>query len=312
MQPGLSTYVFFEHRLHAGHLDALLAAGARPSGTVTIELCAARHHFDYTDAESVREAAAWFRSNDVRAVLHQPIYLTDRADTQWSRHVTPNLNLIANEKSHRIAAMDEVKRAIECAEQIPFADFVLHLGLKDTPWDEPAIEHSFTAIEHVKAFASPLGLRLLLENLQNEVTTPEHLLYILRTGHFDSVAVCLDLGHLHLGQSPADTATDSGVSAAMELLGDRIAQLHIHDNHGPFAPEAALSSSIEMKDEHLWPGDGTIDWPGVLPILATLPDATPAILEPVCNRVESTESVTRKASRVFSDHARLVGQLRLI
>jgi sugar phosphate isomerase/epimerase len=312
MQPALSTYVFFEHRLHPGHLDALAAAGAR-----TIELCAARHHFDYTDAQSVREAAAWFRSNPVRAVLHQPIYLTDRADTQWSRHVAANLNLIAPEKTHRVAAMDEVKRAIECAEQVPFADVILHLGLKETAWDDAAIDNSITAIEHLKAFASPLGLRLLLENLQNEVTTPDHLLYILKAGHFDSVAVCLDLGHLHLGQPPTDAATDSGVIAAIELLGSRIAQLHLHDNHGPFAHEAALSSSTEMKDEHLWPGDGapggsTIDWPLVVPILATLPDATPAVLEPACDRDQSLESVTRKASRVFSDHARLVGQLRLI
>jgi hypothetical protein len=94
MQPGLSTHVFFQHRLHPGLLDALHAAGAQ-----TIEVFAARHHFDYTDAPAVRETAAWFRSNDVRAVLHQPIYITDRADTQWSRHVAPNLNLIATEKT---------------------------------------------------------------------------------------------------------------------------------------------------------------------------------------------------------------------
>jgi sugar phosphate isomerase/epimerase len=331
MHPGLSTYVFFEHRLHSGHLDALLAAGARTPGTMTIELFAARHHFDYTDPQSIREAASWFRSNPVRAVLHQPIFLADggRAyrggDTsQWSRHVAPNLNLIANEKSSRIAAMDEVKRAIECAEQVPFADVVLHLGLKDTAWDEAAIDNSFTAIEHLKAFASPLGIRLLLENLQNEVTTPEHLLYILKTGHFDKVGVCLDLGHLHLSQLPPnpdadpDVPNDSGVAAAIELLGSRIAQVHLHDNHGPFAPEAALNSSTDMKDEHLWPGystpgGNTIDWPVVIPILAaSLPDNTPGILEPACDRDETLESVTRKASTVFSDHARLVGQLRLI
>ena len=50
----------------------------------------------------------------------------------------------------------------------------------------------------------------------------------------------------------------------------------------------------------------------VVPILATLPDTTPGILEPACDRDETLESVTRKASTVFSDHARLVGQLRLI
>ena len=84
MQPGISTHVFFQHRLHPGLLDALAAAGARTGGsvtgqTMTIEVFAARHHFDYTDAPAVRELASWFRSNDVRAVLHQPIYISDRA-----------------------------------------------------------------------------------------------------------------------------------------------------------------------------------------------------------------------------------------
>ena len=183
-----------------------------------IEVFAARHHFDYTTdplSPSASSLAAWFRSNDVRAVLHQPIYISDRADAQWSRHVAANLNLIAPEKSHRIAAMDEVKRALESAEQVPFTAAVISLGLNHSAWDDLAIEHSLTAIEHLKAFASPLGVRLLLENMENEVTTPEHLLYIIKTGHFDSVGVCLDVGHLHLAQ-PVDGAPrdSSGVSAA--------------------------------------------------------------------------------------------------
>jgi sugar phosphate isomerase/epimerase len=265
---------------------------------MTIEVCAARHHFDYTDAESVREIAAWFRSSDVRAVLHQPIYLSDRADTQWSRHVAANLNLIAPEKSHRIAAMDEVKRALECAEQVPFAEAVLHLGLRDSAWDEPAIERSLTAIEHLQAFASPLGVRLLLENLQNEVATPEHLLYILQSGHFDRIDIALDLGHLHLAQPVEDAPRDSGVGAAIALLGKRIAQVHLHDNHGPLAPH------VDMKDEHLWPGEGTpgggtIDWAAVSASLAALPAATPGILEVACDRDEPAESVTRKAEAAF-------------
>src|SRR5438309_1027337 len=120
MQPGLSTHIFFDQRLHPGHLDTLLTAGAR-----TIEVFAARHHFDYMAPQPVREVAAWFRSNEVRPVLHQPIYLADRGraalssdPVQWSRHVAPNLDLVSRDKGHRIAAMDEVKRALECAEQI--------------------------------------------------------------------------------------------------------------------------------------------------------------------------------------------------
>ena len=305
MQPALSTYVFFQHRLHPGLLDALHSAGAR-----TIEVFAARHHFDYTDALAVRETASWFRSNDVRAVLHQPIYLSDRSrayssgdPAQWSRHVAANLNLIASEKTHRIDAMDEVKRALECAEQVPFAAAVLHLGLRDTAWDEPAIEHSITAIEHLKAFASPMGVRLLLENVQNEVTTPDHLLYILNSGHFDHAGVSLDIGHLHLAQPNTGAPADSGLANAVELLGDRIAQIHLNDNHGP------LAHNVDMKDEHLWPGEGTIDWNAVAPGLAALPANTPGILEIACDRDEAPESVTRKASAYFSEQSRLVDQL---
>jgi sugar phosphate isomerase/epimerase len=305
MQSGISTHVFFQHRLHPGLLDALHAAGAQ-----TIEVFAARHHFDYSDTPAVREMAAWFRSNDVRAVMHQPIYVTDGGrdyssgdSAQWSRHVAPNLNLLAPEKTHRIAAMDEVKRALESAEQVPFTAMVMHLGLKDAEWDETAIEHSLTAIEHLKAFAAPLGVRLLLENLQNDVTTPEHLQHILKVGHFDSVGVCLDVGHLHLSMPANDAPQDSGVGAAVELLGSRIAQVHLHDNHGAFAQSTALNNNADMKDEHLWPGDGSIDWTAVSPALAALPATTAGILEIVSDRDEAPETVTRKAEAALRKFA---------
>src|SRR5271170_2325510 len=180
MQPGLSTHVFLPQRLHPGLLDALHRSGAQ-----VIEIFAARHHFDYTDRDAVRDIATWFNSTGVGATLHQPLYISDRADAQWSRHVAPNLNLIDPEKSRRIAAMDEVKRALESAEQIPI-----------------------TACEHLKAFAHPLGVRILLENLQNEITTPEHLLEIVRVGHFDRVGVCLDVGHAHLAAPEANKGID--------------------------------------------------------------------------------------------------------
>ena len=50
------------------------------------------------------------------------------------------------------------------------------------------------------------------------------------------------------------------------MLGDRIVSMHVHDNHG-------------TKDEHLWPGDGTIDWPGVREALARLKTPPAAVLE---------------------------------
>ena len=71
--------------------------------------------------------------------------------------------------------MDEVKRALEIAEAMPVRSMVVHLGLNDDEWDTRALDDSLTAIEHLKAFAGPLGVQLLLENLNNQVATPEHL-----------------------------------------------------------------------------------------------------------------------------------------
>src|SRR6202046_21125 len=277
MQPGLSTHVFLPQRLHPGLLAALHKSGAQ-----VIELFAARHHFDYTDRAAVRDIATWFNSTGAGATLHQPLYLSDRAAAQWPRHVAPNLNLIDPEKSRRISAMDEVKRALESAEQIPISACTLHLGHKDDAWDLRALENSLTAIEHLKAFAHPLGVRILLENLQNEITTPEHLLEILRVGHFDRVGVCLDIGHAHLAAPEKNIAIDE----AFELLKPRIAQLHLHDNQG-------------AKDDHLWPGSGTIDWANVARHIATPPAATPGILEIAYGLEETPDSVTKKATQAF-------------
>jgi sugar phosphate isomerase/epimerase len=77
-----------------------------------------------------------------------------------------------------------------------------------------------------------------------------------------------------------------GVFEAISVLGSRIVSVHTHDNNG-------------MKDEHLWPGDGTIDWPAVCASLAALPAATPGILEVESDRDEAPESVTRKAEKAF-------------
>lgn len=299
MQPGLSTHVFLQQRLHPGLLDAMLHGGA-----TTIEVFAARHHFDYNDRASVRDLAAWFRDNNVTPTLHQPIYMGYGTDAQWSRHVSPTLNLIAIEKTRRIDAMDEVKRALDSAEQIPFTTITLHLGLKDDLWDLRALENSLTAIEHVKAFAHPLGVKVLLENLQNDVTSPEHLLQILNIGHFDTVGICLDLGHLHLASPHADAASNQAgaaanqhVAEAIELLRPRIAALNLHDNHG-------------LRDEHLWPGAlsqpaSGIDWNHVSRQIATLPNHLPGILEIAHDLNETPESVTRKSSDFLSSQSRL-------
>jgi sugar phosphate isomerase/epimerase len=283
---GSSTHVFLSQRLHPGMLDALANGGAK-----TIEVFAARYHFDYADRAQVKEIAAWFRSNEVTASLHQPL----TTETHFSRHAAMNLDLIDREKVRRIEAMDEVKRALEAAEQIPFESCVLHLGMKGDKWSEATLEYALTAVDHVKAFASPLGVKLLLENLQNEVATPEHLMDVLRIGHFDSVGVCLDVGHAHLA--------DSGIAGAFEVLKGRIAEVHLHDNNG-------------VRDEHLWPesgserslaaAKGSIDWTETYRLMDSLPSATRGVFEIGYEGVEGSDFVSKMLGEVMSHRTRLL------
>lgn len=274
MQFGMSTHLYLPQRLTPALLDTLHAADAQ-----AVEVFASRHHFDYTDRAAVREAADWFRSNNVGATMHMPIFTEDE-EANWSRHTLPTLNLIDTNKSARITAMDEVKRALEAAEQVPFHSCVLHLGRRDDEWDNRALDDSLTAIEHLKAFASPLGVQLLLENLTNAVATPENLLEILRVGHFSTVGVCLDVGHAHLASS---------VPEAFELLAPRIRELHLHDNH-------ALAGG--RGDEHLWPGDGSLDWKALGAAIKSLAPETTGMFEIAYDAENSADMAARFRSAV--------------
>ncbi|SFS09157.1 Sugar phosphate isomerase/epimerase [Granulicella pectinivorans] len=273
MQLGISSHVLLQQRLHPTHLDAFAAAGARH-----IELFAARNHFDYTDRNAVKEIAAWFRSSEIKPSLHQP---TD-AESRWTRHSAPTLNLVAPDKFRRIEAQDEIKRALETAEQIPFTTLTLHLGLNHDAWDDTILEHCLTTVEHLKAFAGPLGVKLLIENLYNDVATPAHLMSILKIGHFDSVNIAFDLGHAHLAPNqPLD-----GIEPALKLIKPRIGALHLHDNDA-------------NTDQHLWPltmEKGGIDWAKVLP---QLPTNVPAIVEIAHDPPLDIDTIVTKFTATF-------------
>ncbi len=299
---GISSHLLFPDRLSPGTLDTLRDAGAD-----VIEVFAARHHFDYTDRQAVREVANWFHSMPVVATMHMPIY-TEAEESQWSKHTAPTLNLVSRAKGERIAAMDEVKRALEAAEQVPFRACVLHLGLGDDRWATESLDLSLTAVEHLKAFAAPLGVQLLLENLTNDLATPAHLQEIVRVGHFDTVGFCLDLGHAHLTQPTmpdetgfdcharerlreefGDAALKDGLAEAFQVFGDRLVELHLHDNGGG-------------RDEHLWPGEAAggkgVDWGVVRASLARLKDAPAEMLEIAYEPATPIREVSRKAGAV--------------
>src|SRR6202453_1099632 len=250
MLKAISTLVYVKERLHPGLLDGLVRGGAQ-----AIEIFAARQHLDYANRKQhVREIADWFRTSGIILnSVHAPLY----ADYEWGRAGAPQMNIASTDRASRIDAMDEIKRALELAEHIPFRFLVQHLGVSRESFDDRKFEAAMTSIEHLRAFAKPLGVRILLENIPNELSTPERLVEFIRAAHFDDVGVCFDFGHAHIMGS---------VSEAFEILRKQIWSTHVHDND-------------KVNDSHLWPGQGTINWKQAMGLLRSAPQTPPLMLE---------------------------------
>jgi sugar phosphate isomerase/epimerase len=250
MLKAVSTYIYVKERLHPGLLDGLVSHGAQ-----AIEIFGARQHFDYANRKAhIREIADWFRASGIPLhSLHSPLY----SDYEWGRAGSPPVNVASTDRAGRVDAMDEIKRALEVAEQIPFRFLIQHLGTPNESFEEKKFEAAMTSIEHLRAFAKPLGVSILLENIPNELSVPEKLVEMIHTAHFDDVGVCLDFGHAHLMNS---------VRESFEILQRYIRSSHVHDNK-------------KDKDSHLWPGQGTIDWKEAMELFRSAPQAPPLLLE---------------------------------
>src|ERR1700694_2726942 len=269
MQRAVSTYLYVKERLHPGLLDELVKAGAQ-----SIEIFAARQHFDYANRKQhVREIADWFRSTGVTLnSIHAPLY----SDYEWGRAGSPPVNIASTDRAGRVDAMDEIKRALEIAEHIPFRFLVQHIGNPNDAFDEKKFEAAMTSVEHLRAFAKPLGVRVLMENIPNELSTPERLVEFIRAAHFDDVGVCFDFGHAHIM---------SDVPQAFETVRSYVHSSHVHDN-------------AKDHDSHLWPGSGSIDWKQAMELLRSAPNTPPVLVE-----IEADEKVNplEKMSQAFGE-----------
>ncbi|HWY04624.1 MAG TPA: sugar phosphate isomerase/epimerase family protein [Candidatus Acidoferrum sp.] len=250
MQKAVSTFLFVKERLHPGILDGLARSGAQ-----AIEIFAARQHLDYANRKQhVREIADWFKGSTVPLhSVHAPLY----GDYEWGRAGAPPVNIASIDRAGRVDAMDEIKRALEIAEQIPFRFLIQHIGLPNESFDEKKFEAAMTSVEHLRAFAKPLGVRILLENIPNELSEPQKLVEFIHATRFDDLGICFDFGHAHMM---------TNVAEAFEIAKPLIQSTHVHDNK-------------KDKDSHLWPGDGTIQWKEAMELLQTAPHRPPLLLE---------------------------------
>lgn len=249
MQRILSTYRYVNQPLLPELLSSIAAAGI-----FAIEVFCGSEHFVYGLPQMVRELLGGLEEYGLKLhALHAP---TERGSAGGRSSGVP-ISISDPERIRRVDAVDEVKRALEVAETIPFHYLIQHMATSRQPVDPRNLDAAFSSLEHLVLFAKQRGVTIAIENTPHEFGSPESLAQFVKQTRLNDLRFCFDIGHAHIGD---------GVAAGLESMRDRIVTVHVHDNHGD-------------EDEHLLPFDGTIDWEAALGALAGRPEPPAFVLE---------------------------------
>lgn len=244
-----STYLYFAQPLTPELLRQIEAAGLSH-----LEIFAGRYHFDYAQRSSIQQMADWLTDRQLHLhSIHSPVYLDDESRRR-SEHP---ISIAEPERVRRLEAVDEVKRALEVAELIPFRFLVQHLGQAHEAFNQPRFDAAFSSLEHLCVFAKQRGVTIALENIPNELSTAANLFSFIEQTRLRDLRICFDVGHAHLAE---------GVRTAFAILKDLVVTTHLHDNLGD-------------RDSHLFPYEGSVDWDATLKALGQKERELPFVLE---------------------------------
>ena len=227
------------------------------AGIPAVEIFCARQHLDYNNKAQVTELAHWFRDSKMKMhSLHSPMF----TDEIWGRSGPHSIITITEAvKAQRLKMVDEIKRALEIAEVIPFRYLIQHIGVGGEEFDMRKFDAAFSALEELSLFSRQRGVEILLENIPNELSSAERLLQFVEITHL-GLNFVFDTGHANMNE---------GVEAAFDLMKDRIRSTHIHDNNG-------------TDDIHLFPfisEGGTVDWANTMRLFRSRANQFPLLLE---------------------------------
>ena len=157
-----------------------------------------------------------------------------------------DLNVAAFSDRLMEASVAETCAVIASSAEIGAKTVTVHPGLASMSVNgtaERATERARRSMRVFDMMQREYGVPIAIENMPNVPIflgiTAETLAYIVDG---TDLRICFDIGHAN---------TSGQIDAMIETFGDRIANIHIHDNNG-------------QRDEHLTIGDGIIDFPEVL------------------------------------------------
>ena len=255
MQRLLSTYLFVSRKLTPELLGQIAAAGFQG-----VEIFCTRSHFEYAMKPEIHAMASALESHQLKlASLHAP---TSRDISAMRESGTP-LSICEVERVRRVEAMDEFKRVIDVADDLPYARLILHMGGSRETADPRKRDAAFSSLEHLILHARHSGVTICVENTLSEMGDPAYLRAFAEETRLNGLRFNFDIGHANLAELPEEERLEKSFSPLREL----VSSVHFHDNHGE-------------KDEHLPPYHGTIDWAAAIKLLKSAPQTSlPLVLE---------------------------------
>ncbi len=260
---GLSTGCFY-HRPIFDVLEEI-----RASNFHLLEVCSFPLHLDYHQLGQVRRARDLLRHLQLQPFsFHAPF-----ADA---------IDITALSPADRAHALHHLLTACEAAAEIGAQNVVLHPGPERSGRPPEAefltrMRYAAESLNIVAARCSQLGIPLVLENMLPHLLFGHinDMLYLLGSIRNCQVSTCLDTGHAFLGRE---------LGLVIHKLHGHLQLVHVNDNHG-------------QRDDHLPPGQGSIDWPWFLRELRRWHFSGTLILELSSLPHESTSQMLQRASQ---------------
>lgn len=266
---GISTGVYYNRPILTT-LPRIAASGIR-----LLEVCSFPAHFDYHNRGLARDVRRQVEALGLTVhSLHAPF--------------SPQIDITLLDDAARLHAVTEVKRAADALAELGGRVLVIHPGSEIGPDGHRTMDRlhrSADSLAELHSHCAALDLTLAVEDMLPHLLAGRtaDLLWLLEQLPRDHVGFCLDTGHSYLARE---------LLQRIDLFGPWLLLLHASDSRGQY-------------DDHLPPGEGSIDWQGVFRALHRVGFDGAVVLE-VAGR-EDEEGLWRSIRRSVEYLHRLAG-----
>ncbi|MCZ6538844.1 MAG: sugar phosphate isomerase/epimerase [Chloroflexi bacterium] len=188
---------------------------------------------------------------------------------RYTHHFPPAALPGSHDRATRERDLAELIGEIKVAGELGIEVIVLHPGRLDVPGLDPqqisevdravSMSHYVDFVKAAAPFAEEAGVVIGLENMHYipgwVIRSHPELAESVDAVGSPAVGITFDTGHAW---------GSGGVDAGIEILGDRIRHVQVHDARGP-------EGAGNVRDQHMEVGTGVIDWGPVGELVSSKP-----------------------------------------